>query len=145
MRKWDLSADSPIAFTLASDPRFSNPDQTNDQIWKLNIGGGDPAAISVTTTYGLRAQLMRIFPRFIIEGKTISDPNTFHQKPIIKLFLPNYYKIAFMPISDLDISCEFWVPNSQSICGRFEIFNNLRYHSFQRGYVRNICFNRDGI
>ena len=82
MRNWKLSSADPLALTLAADARFSPPDYNNDHIWELTMQGGEPAAIALRTTFGLRARAMRIFPRFTEGEKTISDPETFADPPL---------------------------------------------------------------
>ena len=54
--------------TLAADMRFSTPNYVNDHIWEMEIGSGEPSALTLRTTYGLRARSMRIFPRFTEAG-----------------------------------------------------------------------------
>jgi hypothetical protein len=77
MRDWSLASGDPLCLTLAADSRLSVPDYLNDHIWELIIGGGEPAALALRTTYGLRAKTMRLFLRFS-EGKTsVSDPAAF--------------------------------------------------------------------
>ncbi len=64
MPNWNLAAGDPLSLTLAADARLTTTDYTNDQIWELSLGGGEPAALALQTTYGLRAHWMRLFPRF---------------------------------------------------------------------------------
>jgi len=74
MRDWSLAPGDPLCLTLAADSRLSIPDYLNDHIWELVIGGGEPPALSLQTTYGLRAKAMRLFLRFSENGKSVSDP-----------------------------------------------------------------------
>ena len=60
MRDWSLAKGDPLCLTLAADSRLSIPDYLNDHIWELVLGGGEPKALAVRTTYGLRAKSMRI-------------------------------------------------------------------------------------
>ncbi|HLB50317.1 MAG TPA: hypothetical protein VJL59_25115, partial [Anaerolineales bacterium] len=64
MRDWKLTQADPLALRLAADVRFGPTDYADDQIWELTLAGGDPAALALRTTYGLRAREMRIFPIF---------------------------------------------------------------------------------
>ena len=77
MRDWNLRPGDPLSLTLAADFRLSKPDYVNDHIWELEIGGGEPAALAIRTTYGLRARAMRLFYRFGELGKTITNPAEF--------------------------------------------------------------------
>ena len=65
MQTWNLGAGDPLSLTLAADARLTSTNYTDDQIWELSLGGGEPAALALQTTYGLRAHWMRLFPRFV--------------------------------------------------------------------------------
>ena len=73
MRDWSLAKGDPLSLILAADSRLSIPDYLNDHSWEL-LPGGEPATLSVRTTYGLRAKSMRIFLRFTENGRAVSDP-----------------------------------------------------------------------
>ena len=123
MREWSLDPGDPLTLNLAADFRFCIPDYTNDHIWELETGGGDPPALSLHTTYGLRARSMRVFPRFCLNGQTISNPASFPRPPSLRHFFPNYLSLDFSPFPGLDILAEYWVPDSHSISGRFTMTN----------------------
>ncbi len=123
MRKWNLSSADPLSLTLAADARYTSPDYGNDHIWELEFGGGEPAALSVKTTYGLRARAMRIFLRFSEDGEIISDPASFPDPPLVSAFYANFLEIKFSPLKDLDITAEYWIPDSHSISGRISFAN----------------------
>ena len=74
MRDWSLATGDPLFLTLAADSRLSIPDYLNDHIWELALGGGEPPALSLRTTFGLRAKAMRLFLRFSEGNKSVSDP-----------------------------------------------------------------------
>jgi len=123
MRDWSLAPGDPLCLTLAADSRLSTPDYLNDHIWELVLGGGEPAALSLHTTYGLRAKAMRVFPRFS-EGKTsVSNPSAFALPPTIRRFYPNFLILDYSPLPNLDVSAEYWVPASNVISGRLNITN----------------------
>jgi hypothetical protein len=65
MQNWNLAAGDPLSLTLSADSRLTDTDYTDDQIWELTTGGGEPAALALQTTYGLRAHWMRLIPRFV--------------------------------------------------------------------------------
>ena len=64
MRDWHLTQDDPLALRLAADVRLTPTDYADDHIWELALAGGEPPALALRTTYGLRARDMRIFPAF---------------------------------------------------------------------------------
>ena len=123
MREWNLTSGDPLQLTIAADARLCDPDYANDHIWQLDLGGGEPSALGLRTTYGLRARLMRIFPRFLTNGKTISDPSEFASPPTVRFFAPNFLDISFSPISGVDVCSEYWVAGSNVVAGRITVSN----------------------
>jgi hypothetical protein len=123
MRDWSLAPGDPLYLTLAADSRLSIPDYLNDHIWELVFGGGEPPALSLRTTYGLRAKSMRIFLQFS-EGKTsVSDPAGFRLPPTLRRFYPNFFILEYSPLQGIDVSSEVWVPQSNAVCGRVSVAN----------------------
>ena len=123
MREWSLDPGDPFTLNLTADFRFCIPDYTNDHIWELETGGGNPPALSLHTTYGLRARSMRVFPRFCLNGQTISNPASFPLPPSLRHFYTNYLSLDFSPFPGLDVVAEYWVPDSHSVSGRFIMTN----------------------
>ena len=117
MRDWSLQ------LTLAADSRLSIPDYLNDHIWELALGGGEPPALSLRTTYGLRAKSMRIFLRFSENGKTVNNPTEFALPPTIRSFYPNFLIIDHSPLQNIDVNAEYWVPQSNVVSSRVTIAN----------------------
>ncbi len=118
-----LGSGDPLALTLAADFRLCSPDFSNDHVWELETGGGDPPALSMRTTYGLRARSMRIFPRFGIGSQVVSDPSFFQRTLRLRHFSPNFLSLTFSPFADIDTVAEYWVPNSHTIAGRLVVSN----------------------
>ena len=123
MRTWNLKSGDPLALILAADARLGPTNYVDDQIWELNLGLGDPAALSIQTTYGLRARSMRIFPRFSQGEQSATDPASFYREPRILQFFANYLRVGFAPFQDIDAVSEIWVPASQILAGRLEVKN----------------------
>lgn len=129
MRGWNLNTNDPLFLTLASDARLVPNDYCNDQIWELIIGDGDPSAIALRTTYGLRARSFRMFPIFTENDSSVSDPSSFKTPPYIKEFYPNFLSVNYSPFEELDVQAQYWIPHSQGVLIRLEIINRA---SFQR-------------
>ena len=108
---------------LSADRRFSTPDYGNDQIWELFLRGGDPKALTLQTTFGLRAFWMSLFPRFLKGDLDLIDPAVFYQPPQIMAAYPNCVSLTFEPFQFLSVSFECWVPSSQVIAGRLVLEN----------------------
>jgi len=123
MRDWSLGPGDPLALALAADFRLCTPDYVNDQIWELETAGGDPPALALCTTYGLRARAMRLFPRFVVGGQEISDPITYPLPLRLRRFYPNFLLLDFSPFPGLEVVAEYWVPDSHIIAGRFTVTN----------------------
>lgn len=123
MRDWTLGPGDPLHLTLAADFRFCQPDYVNDHIWDLQPGGGDPPALALHTTYGLRARQMRIFPRFHLGRQSLSDPDAFAAPPVLRRFAPNFLLLTFAPFAGLEVTAEYWLPDSHTAAGRFSIVN----------------------
>ncbi|MGB8215056.1 MAG: hypothetical protein WCE68_16025 [Anaerolineales bacterium] len=124
MRDWTLAPGDPMTLTLAADFRLCTPDYVNDQIWELETGAGDPPAVALHTTYGLRARLMRIFPRFSQGKRAVTDPALFLRPLCLHCFYPNFLLLDFSPLPDLDVLAEYWAPDSHSTTGRFTLTNH---------------------
>jgi hypothetical protein len=123
MRDWSLAPGDPLYLTLAADSRLSIPDYLNDHIWELLFDGGQPAALSLRTTYGLRAKSMRIFLRFN-EGKmSVSDPSAYVLPPAVRRFYPNFLVLDYSPLQGIDVATEYWVPQSNAVSGRVTVAN----------------------
>ena len=123
MRNYNLTSGDPLQLTIAADARLTTPDYPNDHIWEMDLSGGDPSALGLRTTYGLRARLMRIFPRFTEGGKAINDPGEFSTPPHIHAIYPNFIETTFSPLPGVEVTAEYWVPASNVIAGRFSIAN----------------------
>jgi hypothetical protein len=124
MREWSLGPGDPLSLVLAADFRLSQPDYINDQIWELDAGSGEPPALALRTTYGLRARSMRLFPRFTENGKSITDPAQFAAPPVIHRVYPNFLSLTFSPLKGVDVNAEYWIPSSQVAAGRLTITNH---------------------
>ncbi len=123
MREWRLHRDRLPSLILAADARFCIPNYVDDQIWELNLSSGEPAALSLRTTYGLRVRSMRMYPKFIEGDDNVSDPGEFAEPPAFRKFFPNYALITCSPFPGLDAVFEYWVARSYKIGGRIRLFN----------------------
>lgn len=123
MRLFNLKANDPLSLTLAADARLTVPNYTDDQIWELSLQGGEPPALALQTTFGLRARSLRLFPRFVEGYLALSDPEKFANPPVIRRFYPNYLEVAFSPLPEIECIAEYWACESNVIAGRLRITN----------------------
>jgi hypothetical protein len=124
MREWKLQAGDPLSLTLASDARLGPTNYLNDHIWELFLQGGEPEALALQTTYGLRAKSFRVFPRFREKDITINNPEQFAQEVTIQKLFPNYIALNFSPLEDIDVNAEYWVPQPHTIAIRLKVINS---------------------
>ncbi len=124
MHNWKLTAGDPLALTLATDARLADPDFSNDHIWEVDLSGGEPSAVSIHTTFGLRALSMRLFPRYYQGSSIVTDPASFAQPPVVREFYPNFLLLSYSPFPGLDVKCEYYVPESQKLVGRLRLNNS---------------------
>ncbi len=115
-----------MSLTLAADRRLCRPDYLNDHTWELEIGGGEPAAMAVRTTYGLRCRNMRLFYRFGEAGQTVTNPASFPRAPRLRRFYPNFLGLDFVPLEGLEAVVEYWVPESHVLAGRVVLTNRTQ-------------------
>jgi hypothetical protein len=120
---WDLPLEKLEGLTLAADVRLDKVDYCNDQIWELRFIKGDPACLALYTTFGLRARGFQMFPQFIEGGKIVSDPLIFDQPPIVKWAYPNFARLTYAPLKEIEVVAEYWVPDSHSIAGKLRVSN----------------------
>jgi len=113
----------PLYCILSADARFSPVDFANDQIWELTTNQNEPPALTLLTTYGLRAHWMRIFPTFTSSNTTLSDPRAFAVQPVLETSAPSYARVSCNPFPNFDVQMEYWVPASNIISGRLKVTN----------------------
>mgnify|MGYP003586440893 CR=1 FL=1 len=109
---------------LCCDIRFTQPDIPNDQVWKLEVGQVQPTALSLMTTYGLRAKRMHLFPEFSMEGNVLRDPAQFTRLPEVQFASTNFISVHFSPFPSIDVTYRIWVPTSQVLVGEMLIQNS---------------------
>lgn len=124
MREWNLQRTALPSLVLAADARLSPLNYYDDQIWELHLRTGEPAALSLQTTYGLRARSMRLFPRFTENSETVSDPDQFRTPPAFRRFHPNYALVTCSPFDGIDVVIEYWVAFSNVVAGRIRVINS---------------------
>lgn len=123
MRKLNIPFNKPIIQSLSTDSRFSTINYTDDQIWEVKFGEGNSPPLSIQTTLGLRAQQLRLLPRFSEDDLFQIDPKDYYTKPTIIDLVPNYISITLMPFKEIDVYIEILVPDSSTLVGRTKIMN----------------------
>ena len=98
-------------------------DPNNDQIWEWSSGAGEPPAVAIQTTYGLRARGMRLFPRIVQKNVAVTDPAHFHRKPVVTHWYPNYLAFTALPVTNIHLASEYWVQSSNILSGRITLTN----------------------
>lgn len=124
MREWQITPGDPVILTLATDIRLGESDYGDDQIWSLSLEGGEPPALALQTTYGLRARNQRIFPRFTEGENIVTNPAQFDQPPVVTQIFPNYITLLFSPFKNINVTAEYWVPEPHCVTGRLHVKNS---------------------
>jgi hypothetical protein len=127
MRSWNLTIKDLRRVTLAADARLCTPDYCDDQIWQLSLAGGEPPALALETTFGLRTRGLRLFPRFTEGDLTVNDPEQFAHPPVTTRLYPNFISVSYSPFIDIDVKADYWVPQSHAVAGRLRITNRSRF------------------
>lgn len=112
---------------LCADVRFGHLSILNDQCWALGTAIGEPQAVSLLTTYGLRAARMHIFPQFSVEDLVLRDPDKFHSHPVEVFSSASFVNLVFSPFPSLDVEYRLWVPDSQVLVGQVTCINKGDY------------------
>lgn len=123
MREWNLGPTDPLTLTISADFRLGEMNIRDDQTWELEIGGGEPSALALYTTFGLRARSMRLFPRFLVAGQAICAPSDFATPPYLRAFYPNFLHLTFSPLPSLEVAAEYWKPSPPVVAGRWTLVN----------------------
>ncbi len=113
-----------LFYYLTADQDFTKPDVGNDQVWELSTGNNSPRALSISTSYGLRAKRMLLFPRFALGDTFVLDPDEYHSFPVVEFSSTNFLTLSFKPYLSLDVLLRVWVPDSQAICGQICLTNS---------------------
>jgi len=115
-----------IRHLLCSDIRFSLPDVVNDHCWEVGATHNQPSVLSISTTYGLRASRMQVFPSFTLEDHVIQDPAQFSKLPEIRYVSTNFITLALSPFQDIDVIYNLWVPTPHMVVGEITFFNQTK-------------------
>ena len=118
----ELPLTPPLAVPLAADQRLSRPEYPNDIVWELSAAG-QPPALSLHTTFGLRAHWMRLFPRFVTPAAAVQHPQDFAAPARLTFLSPGFVRLAFAPLPSVETVLEIRVPTSQTLAGRFTFKN----------------------
>jgi hypothetical protein len=123
MQNLDLPLERLENLILAADVRLGGTDYANDHIWELSLHSGEPPALALSTTFGLRARGFRLFPRFVEGDFERIDPAGFDIPPSLHRLYPNLAVLSYAPFPGIDVRADYWVPDSHQVAGSLEISN----------------------
>ena len=113
----------PKNFILVADRFFSDYQPGKDHVWKLRLETSDPHPFTLSTTYGLRAKSMRLFPNFILDNQRISKPTDFSQPPRMTAYTPSFAKIEAVHQDNLAFCFSCYLPEPDILVGYIKIEN----------------------
>jgi hypothetical protein len=123
MHSFPLDRDHIYQLYLCADSRHAQVDILDDQIWEITLASGEPPAMTLQTTYGLRCHWMRLFPRFTVKNTTLVDPFQFSKPPVLEKLFPDWVLIRFEPFEGISVLAEYRAVDSHVIAGRFKVSN----------------------
>ena len=123
LRRYQLDADSAFQFQLAADARMSRTDYADDQVWSVELGSGDRAALAYQTRFGGRAGLVSLVPTWQIGDQQVYQQRQFHVAPVVTQVAPNFLALHAEIISQLQLVANFWVMESHAAGAEFKLKN----------------------
>lgn len=114
----------PFSLILTNETRNNDEIPTHDNVWELQLDGGELGGLSLYSTLGLRALSLRITPVFSNPNESKVNLKQFFGDPIITCLYPNYVKISLEVFKNIVTTHEYWIPDASSICGQVTICNN---------------------
>lgn len=126
MQIFSLDRNAPNAFVLVPDGAFSKEQLVKDQVWILNLDSTDPQPFYLSTTYGLRAKSMRVFPNIIIENQRISEPENFSSLPRVISYSPSSVQITAEYQNNIEFLFTFFFLEPEIVTGTVQIKNSRK-------------------
>ncbi len=126
MPAWNLPLENLEALTLAADVRFGGSDYLDDHIWALTTRGGEPPALCLRTTFGLRARRLRLFPRWVEAEVPVENPADFAAPPVIRSAYPNFAHLTCTPLEGINADLTYLVPHAHGVGGVMQVHNTGR-------------------
>ncbi|NTV37246.1 MAG: hypothetical protein HGA53_09860, partial [Anaerolineaceae bacterium] len=84
---------------------------------------GEQSTLSLETSFGLRARLMRLYFLYKDVGKpTLGPEKRFSNTQFLEI-LPNYIKTLSRPFTDIEVTSEYFAQASDAIAGRITLNN----------------------
>jgi len=124
VRTWNLNTRDPLNLVISADANLSSVEPLDDHTWEINLEQGEPRALAIRSRFGMRAVEMRYFPLFLRGHEQLSDPASFFSPLILKRSFPNYLEFTSSPFEDVEVSLEYWVPESRVVAGRITLVNH---------------------
>lgn len=123
MRRWSLRAGDPLALTIAADARLCTPDYADDQVWQLDLEEGEPSALGLSTSLGLRARRLRLYYRLGEADHIITDPRAYFGAPCVTDFHTSAISVSAQPFDGIRLDADHWAAESHAITGRVTLGN----------------------
>ena len=113
----------PKAYILATDGSCTAFNPENDQVWELQLPQNEVYPFCLHTTYGLRAQSMRLFPVITIGNQHYHQVSAFHSPPAITQYLPDSIAIQSSPVESCLFTFEAHAAAEDALVGGVTVAN----------------------
>ena len=121
MHNLSLDRNAPNAFVLVPDGEFQKDPPIEDQVWTLILDSTDPHPFFLSTTYGLRAKSMRVFPNFIIGNRRISKPEDFSRLPRVTCYSPSSVQVEAEYQKNISFLFKFFFLEPEVLTGSIQV------------------------
>lgn len=118
-----LSRSDPKAFILAADGDFSDFEAGRDQVWSLNLCGTPSSPFSLTTTYGLTAKSVNLFPNICINNQRLTEATAYTQPPTVTRYTPASLRVNLQLQPGLAFQFDCFMPETDILMGEMQVEN----------------------
>jgi len=122
MDRTTFNVNSPKTFILAAN-NWSETESFEDQVWSLALNPSGPHPFHLSTTYGLKARLVQVFPDILSENQNRLTNKNYRQTPTVTHYSPSFLRIAYQLKTGLEVRFSALTPEPSVLCGTILIKN----------------------
>lgn len=114
----------PINLILCADLSAQVFENTIDAVWQLLLNNNGP--LSLTTSFGLRAQSFQLYPVFMVNKVGYRNISEFFSPPKILKLWPDHIQLSLNPNPQCSATFDLWVSAPDNLNGRIILKNTDR-------------------